>query len=290
MMRTRALASIAIVLVGGVSLLAATVWSKNSTPAADHRATLDQYCFRCHSSTAPRAGVNLRALDFNNLEDNGAIWEKVLRKLRSHEMPPPGRWRPDAGLLRDPRQIYRDRTRSPGGGQAQSGTARRSIASIGPNTPTRSAICWRSRSMLRTCCRPTTSATASTISATCCRYRRCCWNGISRRPARSAGWPSATPRLPSSYQTYAIPHGLNQRDRMSEDMPLGSRGGTSISHRFPVDGEYEISVGLQTGRFDEYSGARARTQARSQARRSDGSSCSPSAADAASAACMATGQ
>jgi len=37
-------------------------------------------------------------------------------------------------------------------------------------------------------------------------------------------------------------------------MPLGSRGGTSIRHRFPVDGEYEISVGLQTGRYDEFLG------------------------------------
>src|SRR5258705_8952138 len=41
---------------------------------------------------------------------------------------------------------------------------------------------------------------------------------------------------------------------MSEEMPLGSRGGTSISHRFPVDGEYEISVGLQKGRFDQILG------------------------------------
>ena len=52
-------------------------------------------------------------------------------------------------------------------------------------------------------------------------------------------------------------------DRMSEDMPLGSRGGTSVRHRFPVDGEYEISVGLQRGRFDAVLGSRAGTQARS---------------------------
>ena len=51
-----------------------------------------------------------------------------------------------------------------------------------------------------------------------------------------------------------IPHGLKQDDRMSETMPLGSRGGTSIEHRFPVDGEYEISVGLQRGRADEILG------------------------------------
>ena len=52
-------------------------------------------------------------------------------------------------------------------------------------------------------------------------------------------------------------------------MPLGSRGGTSVRHRFPVDGEYEISVGLQRGRFDRVPGARAGTQARPAARRSE---------------------
>src|SRR5262249_37090756 len=60
--------------------------------------------------------------------------------------------------------------------------------------------------------------------------------------------------VPPAYQTYDIPHGLKQDDRMSVAMPVGSRGGTSIDHRFPVDGEYEISVGLQRGRADEILG------------------------------------
>src|SRR5205807_8506267 len=41
---------------------------------------------------------------------------------------------------------------------------------------------------------------------------------------------------------------------MSEGLPVGSRGGSAIRHRFPVDGEYEISVGLQRGRADEVLG------------------------------------
>jgi hypothetical protein len=60
--------------------------------------------------------------------------------------------------------------------------------------------------------------------------------------------------LPVSYQTYPVSHGLNQVDRMSEDMPLGSRGGTAVEHRFPVDGEYEISVALARGKADEFLG------------------------------------
>ena len=35
-------------------------------------------------------GLNLEPLDFAKLEENGAIWEKVIRKLRGRQMPPPG--------------------------------------------------------------------------------------------------------------------------------------------------------------------------------------------------------
>src|SRR5258708_2162482 len=60
--------------------------------------------------------------------------------------------------------------------------------------------------------------------------------------------------LPPAYQTYTIPHGLIQDDRLSETVPVGSRGGAAIRHFFPVDGEYEISVTLQRNRNDEYLG------------------------------------
>src|SRR5262249_17132179 len=35
---------------------------------------------------------------------------------------------------------------------------------------------------------------------------------------------------------------------------VGSRGGTAVRHRFPVDGEYEISVNLQRGRNEDILG------------------------------------
>jgi hypothetical protein len=60
--------------------------------------------------------------------------------------------------------------------------------------------------------------------------------------------------MPPSYQTNTLPHGLKRDDRMSEDLPLGSRGGTTVEHHFPVDGEYEISVDMQRGRNDEILG------------------------------------
>src|SRR5207237_10714609 len=60
--------------------------------------------------------------------------------------------------------------------------------------------------------------------------------------------------MPASFQTYTVPHGLMQTDRMSDAAAVGSRGGSVIRHFFPVDGEYEISVGLQRGKADEFLG------------------------------------
>ena len=51
-----------------------------------------------------------------------------------------------------------------------------------------------------------------------------------------------------SRQTYQVPDALRQDDRMSEELPFGTRGGTVIRHLFPLDGEYVISVQLQRTR------------------------------------------
>ena len=44
---------------------------------------------------------------------------------------------------------------------------------------------------------------------------------------------------------YAADDAMRQNVRMSDDLPLGSRGGMAVRHTFPVDGEYRIRVRLQ---------------------------------------------
>ena len=188
MIRTRALAAIGIVLAGAVVLPAASLPENSpSAAAAAHRAAFDQQSvwqtesllrhlpFRSQGTGRTEPGDPWTSPISTTM---APTWEKILRKLRNREMPPAGMPRPDEATYRGPRQVDRKRTRSRGAGQAQSRHAPRSIASTGRNTPMRFAICWRWRLTFQSCCRPTTSATASTISATCCRYRPCCWNAI----------------------------------------------------------------------------------------------------------------
>jgi hypothetical protein len=75
--------------------------------------------------------------------------------------------------------------------------------------------------------------------------------GAARKISRTAIGDAS---MPVAYQTYNVHHGLVQNDRLSESAPIGSRGGTTIRHYFPVDGEYEISVTVQRSRDDEYLG------------------------------------
>src|SRR5262249_51050997 len=106
MLRTRALASISMVLAGAVFLPPATLPAENSVASAPppHSSPFDQptvwptskiYCDTCHFGPKARAKLNLENLDLASLDEQGAVWEKLLRKLRSREMPPPGMPRPD---------------------------------------------------------------------------------------------------------------------------------------------------------------------------------------------------
>jgi hypothetical protein len=253
MIRARALTSIGIVLAGAGILLATTLSAKYSASAAAHHATLDKYCFRCHGGTAPRAGLNLRLLDFTNLEDNGANWEKVLRKLRTHEMPPAGRWRPDAATYEVLVKYIE--------------TGRDHLAEVKPN-PGRPTLHRLNRAEYANAISDLLAIeidVAELLPADDIGYGfDNIGDVLNVSPLLLERYLSAASKisrlavgdttLPVSYQTYDVPHGLVQTERMSEDMPLGSRGGTSVGHRFPVDGEYEISVALQKGRFDEVLG------------------------------------
>src|SRR5437870_3143616 len=255
MIRTRALASIGMVLAGAVLLPAAALQAQNSpsTAAAIHRAALEQYCIGCHSGPTPFAGLNLQPLDIRNLEANGTVWEKVLRKLRNREMPPAGMPRPDAATYEAlVKYIETERDR---------------VAEVKPN-PGRPTLHRLNRTEYANAIRDLLAMeidVADLLPADDIGYG---FDNIGdvlsvsplllERYLATAGKISrqavGDTTMPVSYQTHTVNHGLKQLDRMNEAVPVGSRGGTTVRHRFPVDGEYEISVGLQRGRTDEFLG------------------------------------
>jgi mono/diheme cytochrome c family protein len=69
-----------------------------SAPAASvpdqYQAMLTTYCFTCHNTRAKIGGLALDGLDLQSAADDARTWEKALRKLRGHLMPPPGNPQP----------------------------------------------------------------------------------------------------------------------------------------------------------------------------------------------------
>ena len=154
---------------GTAGLAASPVEAARSSPDG---ALIKTYCAGCHNDRTKSGELSLEHADLANIPLHADLWEKVIRKVRAGMMPPPGMPRPDAATLdafvessRNDASIEpRRRTHVP--------AARRFTGSIAPNTPTRFATCWRSKSMPPRCCRPTMRAAGSTTSRTCSACRR----------------------------------------------------------------------------------------------------------------------
>ncbi len=77
----------------------------------DIKPALDRYCVTCHNEKLKTAGLSLEQIDPTRVGRDPDTWEKVARKLRTHEMPPPGLPRPDQCDLRAAGLVARSRAR-----------------------------------------------------------------------------------------------------------------------------------------------------------------------------------
>ena len=76
-----------------LGLALAFVWAAPIRAAATAESASEliaQRCVVCHSDAAMTAGLSLERLDASDVVADAAAWEKVLRKVRSGEMPPAG--------------------------------------------------------------------------------------------------------------------------------------------------------------------------------------------------------
>src|SRR5262245_3592102 len=91
-----------IVLVAGLASLltagAGEVRTAGQAPLPE-RAFFDQYCVSCHNDKLKTGGLTLENLSVSDLHASAGVLEKVVRKLRSGQMPPQGSRRPDAAAL-----------------------------------------------------------------------------------------------------------------------------------------------------------------------------------------------
>ena len=68
----------------------------SSTAATSSAAVLKQYCATCHNERLKSGGFVIDPAAVTNVAAGADRWEKVVRKLRTQSMPPPGAPRPEA--------------------------------------------------------------------------------------------------------------------------------------------------------------------------------------------------
>jgi hypothetical protein len=83
----------------GVSLCAPMLAMESAQAQSvdqSHVQMLDQFCSDCHNSEDFSGGISFDVLDTNNVLTDAETWEKVMLKLEAGMMPPPGKERPDS--------------------------------------------------------------------------------------------------------------------------------------------------------------------------------------------------
>ena len=255
MIRTRALGATGLLLAGAVFLSGATVIAERpgsaaatpNLPAFDRQTfweTTKVYCDTCHFGPKAKAKLNLAALDLAHLDLNGETWEKVLRKLRNREMPPLGSPRPTAATydaLVASIEAERDRV-----GQTRPNPGRPTLHRLN-RTEYANAV----RDLLGL-----DVDVAELLPADDAGYGfDNIGDVLSVSPVLMEGYLSAARKISRSaigdseagpvVANYELPRFLIQNERMSEDLPLGSRGGMAVRHDFPLDAEYLVRIKLQ---------------------------------------------
>src|SRR5689334_16952689 len=84
----------------GAGAVSAAGAPKGQDSAVPDRALLDRYCVGCHNQrTVAQGRPAFDQLDLAQVAPHAAILEKILKKLRSGQMPPDGSRRPDQAAI-----------------------------------------------------------------------------------------------------------------------------------------------------------------------------------------------
>ena len=223
--------------------------------ADDMRQMVNTYCLACHNDALATSGLSLQQVDFANPGPHAETLEAVVKKLSARMMPPSGmphpnfetyeivtEWleneldkawaaNPDPGRIapihRMNRYEYNNTINNLLGLDVN-------VMDLLPGDPTADG---------------SFDNIATSLPFTTAHMER--YMSVARQVTRLA---TGLAPLNPSVSTHEIPVYMSQDWRQTEDMPFGSRGGISVSHNFPVDGEYQFKVDLETNYQDYVKG------------------------------------
>jgi hypothetical protein len=221
--------------------------AQDAPSVTEQRAFLKKYCVTCHNDKARTAGLSLESVNLNDVTRSGEALEKVVRKLGSGAMPPASAPKPDKATA----QAF----------LASLETSLDQAAMAHPN-PGRPMMMHRlNRTEYLNAVHDLFHADLSPRDASLLPPDDTSFgfdnNGdilglsplllerylsVANRVTTAA--LGATSGVEADVYTHHVEFTVPQQEWI-EGLPLGTRGGTTFTYRFPVDGEYTIRVKLQ---------------------------------------------
>ena len=221
--------------------------SQAASGGSTYRAVLDRYCVTCHNERLLTGNLSLDTVDVGHVGDNAAVWEKVLQKLQTHEMPPSGRPRPDP-ITYDGFALWLE-TALDHAAAADSNPGRPTIHRLNRLEYTNAIRDLLGLEIDSQTLLPSDDLAygfdnnADILTVAPGLLER--YMSAARKISRLA---VGDPSIDSDVVRYPVSSLLVQDDRMSEELPFGSRGGAAIRHHFPLDGAYVLRIQLQQNR------------------------------------------
>jgi mono/diheme cytochrome c family protein len=211
----------------------------------EQNALVKQYCVTCHNDRAKAGTLSLAAFDAASVIGHPETAEKMIRKLRAGMMPPAGARRPDAATIAGlatalETRIDRAAALSPNPGwrpsqrlnRAEYARAVKDLLAIDVDVDKYLPAETMSEGF-------DNIADSQTISSTL-------MDGYLRAASQISRLAVGDRQASASSTTWKVPRTASQM-RHVEGAPLGTRGGLSVLHVFPADGEYLFKIMLHMG-------------------------------------------
>jgi mono/diheme cytochrome c family protein len=212
--------------------------------AAEQTAFVKQYCTGCHNDRAKAGELSLVSFDAAKAADNLETTEKMIRKLRAQMMPPPGARRPEPAQIQAmvaalETRVDRAASLSPHPGSRPFQRLNRAEYARGV------------KDLLGIDVDVAALLPADTISAgfdnvaDAQSFSATLMESYLRAAAKVTALAIGDPNAPATETNYRVPKTASQLSRV-DGAPFGTRGGLSVPHTFPADGDYVFKVELHS--------------------------------------------
>jgi mono/diheme cytochrome c family protein len=213
-----------------------------SMAPAEQTKMVAQYCATCHSARGKAGGISLAGYDAARAAEHPEVTEKIIRKLRAGMMPPQGARRPEASQLALLATSLEDRVDQAAAVRPNPG--RRPFQRLN-----RAEYAAAVRDLLDIEVDVTAYLPPDTISAgfdnvaDAQTFSPTLMDGYLRAASQISRLAVGDKTASATSVTYKIGRTASQM-RQVEGAPIGTRGGISVVHTFPADGDYVFKMNL----------------------------------------------